>query len=461
MLFALSGCSTSPVSSPSTAATPAVLDAVFTVQAEGQRATVRALTQASVCPGISWDGQTAVPMTRRAEAATVPMRGNDAQKDNKESRFEVLTCEASWPAGATQGRINGQAVPAPHADIRRIAIIADTGCRLKSAANAYQPCNDPKQWPFALIAQSAAATKPDLVIHIGDIHYRESPCPEGNAGCASSPWGYGYDAWQADLFKPAKPLLEAAPWLFVRGNHETCTRAGQGWFRFLDAQPWQASRSCNEPALDSEAEYSVPYAVPIAADTQLIVFDSANTKDKRYTTQDAAYTHYAAELKVVELLAAQKNHSFFLSHHPLLAFAVEGEPQGAKPGGDKGLQSVFSVAHPERLFPEGVSLTLHGHIHNFEAISFKTAHPASLILGNAGSANEGRPPESVPTDAQPYPGAVVADYASVPDYGFATLDRTTTGTNSEWLLTEYDMTGKPVIRCEIRGGKSRCKRVTP
>ena len=126
------------------------------------------------------------------------------------------------------------------AQIKRIVLIGDTGCRMKASENAFQACNDSVKWPFAQVAQSAAALQPDLVIHVGDIHYRESPCPAGNAGCANSPWGYGFDAWQADLFEPAKPLLAAAPWVFVRGNHESCSRAGQGCSR---VQQWMGSNS--------------------------------------------------------------------------------------------------------------------------------------------------------------------------------------------------------------------------
>ncbi len=457
-VLVLTGCAATHSNSPMPEPV-ASLDAVFTVQAEGQRTVVRALTQGATCPGIAWDGQAAVPMAQRVAPATLAARGNGVQKDNKESRFDVLTCEANWPAGVTVGRINGQTVPAPRATVQRIVIIADTGCRLKASENAYQPCNDPQKWPFAQIAQRAAATKPDLVIHIGDIHYRESPCPAGNTGCTNSPWGYGYDAWQADLFKPAKPLLQAAPWLFVRGNHEACARAGQGWFRFLDAQPWRETRSCNDPTQDSEADYSEPFAVPVATDTQLIVFDSAKTSGKPYTAKDAAYGHYAAQMQTVDQLAQQKPHSFFMSHHPLLAFASVREGNSVKPGGNAGLQSVFSASHPERLFPEGINLTLHGHIHVFEAISFKTAHPTSLVMGNAGSANEGGPPESLPAGAEPYPGAVVEDYASRAEFGFATLERSSEGPNSDWLLTEYDVMGKPVIRCDIHQGKSLCKPV--
>ena len=460
-LLTLSACSSTPSgtalgtlsSAPSTA-----LEAVFTMQAEGQRAVVRALTRSPVCPGIEWDGKTARPMTVRAMPATVPVRGDGAQTDNKPAIFDVLTCEATWPADALGGRIAGRDVPAPKAEIKRIVIIADTGCRMKASENAFQPCNDAQLWPFAQIAQSAAAKKPDLVIHIGDIHYRESPCPEANPACANSPWGYGYDAWQADLFNPARPLLEAAPWVFVRGNHEACFRAGQGWFRFVDSQPWTEARSCNDPKFDQDADYSNPYDVAITPNTQLVVFDSAKTSGKPFAVTDPAHGKYKAQMLQVGQLTQQKTHSFFISHHPLLAIAPGRETGKIKPGGNAGLQSVFESMHPKRLLPDGIDVTMHGHLHYFEAISFKTAHPASLVLGNSGSANEGSIPTRLPPESQPYPGAIVEDYAARAEYGFATLDRVGPTAAGEWLLTEYSVTGQPVIRCNIRHGKSKCTR---
>lgn len=453
--LALSACSVPP-----TATTAIAPEAVFTVQAEGRRAIVRALTRAPACPGIAWDGQDAQPMAVRATPATIPVRAVSGNKDpdSKEAVFDILTCEAAWPAGVTSARIAGHKVAAPRAEIRRIVIIADTGCRLKASDNAFQPCNDAQQWPFAQVAQSAAAHKPDLVIHIGDIHYRESPCPEGNQGCAQSPWGYGYDTWQADLFKPAKLLLEAAPWVFVRGNHETCFRAGQGWFRFIDAQPWREARSCNDPKLDLEADYSDPYAVAIRPDTQLIVFDSAKTSDRPLAPKDHAWSQYKAQMLAVNQLVQQKPHSFFLSHHPLLAVAGDRKTGKVRPGGNAGLLSVFESLHPARLFPDNIDLTIHGHIHFFEALSFKTAHPASLVLGNSGSANEGALPARLPADFQPYPGAIVEDYVTRAEYGYATLDRVGPGNSGRWLLTEYNATDRPVFHCDIQGSKSKCTR---
>lgn len=459
MLFATVACASTTGSpahtSPVTGAN--ALETVFTVRGSDQSASVRAITRSSACPTIEWDGKTSQVMQVRASAATAPLRADSAQKDSKEAVFDVLTCEAAWPANARSARIAGRDVPLPTADIKRIVIVADTGCRMKASDKAFQACNDGKEWPWAQVAQSAAATKPDMVIHIGDIHYRESPCPPGNAGCAGSPWGYGYDTWQADLFKPAKALLEAAPWVFVRGNHESCFRAGQGWFRFVDSLPFNAARSCDDPKLDEDADFSSPYAVSISPLTQLIVFDSSKTSGKPYTFKDSAYAKYTANLMEVDRLTKQKQQSFFMSHHPLLAIAPGKGSDKIKPGGTAGLLSVLEASYPKRLLPDGVAVAMHGHMHYFEAISFKTAHPTSLIMGNSGSVNDGEIPTQLPANTEAYPSAIIADYAATAEYGFATLDRV--GATANWLLTEYTAAGIPIFRCTIDDGKSKCAKL--
>jgi hypothetical protein len=435
-------------------------DSVFTVQGANGLATVRVLTSAASCPGIVWDKQAAQPMTLRVAPGTVAARADNAQADSKPAVFDVRVCEAAWPAGVQHASVEGQSVPAPHTTVERIVIVADTGCRMKASENAFQACNDAVQWPWAQVAQSAAQKHPDMVIHIGDIHYRESPCPGGNTGCADSPWGYGYDAWTADFFKPAQPLLAAAPWVFVRGNHEACFRAGQGWFRFVDAQAWSEQRSCNDPQNDGDADFSEPYAVPITPDTQLTVFDSAKTAGKAFSVQDQAYGKYLTQVDAVDALVLKKPHNFFLSHHPLLAVApMRRTGDALKPGGNAGLLSVFGARHPARLFADPISVVMHGHIHVFESLSFESAHPASLVLGNSGSVNEGVLPGALPARFQVYPGAVVQDYAQRTEFGFATLDRLAAA--DHWLLTEYTTGGVPVLRCTLAQGKSHCATVSP
>ncbi len=432
------------------------IHSVFTVQAPEGQWVVRALTTTAHCPKIQWDRKKAEQMKVRAPQGEVPVRSDAVQSDSKPAVFDITSCEAHWPKGAKSAKIEGRAVPAPGKTLQRILIIADTGCRLKASENAFQDCNDADKWPFQKVAQSAAKLKPDLVVHIGDIHYRESPCPEGRAGCAGATWGYGWDAWRDDFFKPAQPLLAAAPWLFVRGNHESCFRAGQGWFRFVDALPWTQARNCNDPANDMQGDFSEPYAVSLSKFAQFIVFDSSKSSGKAYQPEDPAFLKYQAQVQLAAQLATKKAESFFINHHPLLAAASSPDASKFRPGGSAGLQSVFSMSEPQRLFPANVSVAMHGHVHLFEAISFQTDHPVSLVMGNSGSMNEGFAPKDIKPTDRVYKDAVVDNYASRSDYGFATLDRVFEGGQETWLLTEYTTEGQAVIHCKLKQGKSRC-----
>jgi hypothetical protein len=46
-------------------------------------------------------------------------------------------------------------------------------------------------------------------------------------------WGDNWWGWYADFFYPAMKLLETAPLIPTRGNHEKCGRGGYGYFLFL------------------------------------------------------------------------------------------------------------------------------------------------------------------------------------------------------------------------------------
>jgi hypothetical protein len=60
--------------------------------------------------------------------------------------------------------LDGKPLPLARPNPQRIPIFGDTGCRI--LARIAQECNDPQAWPFPKIAVTAAAARPDLVIHI-------------------------------------------------------------------------------------------------------------------------------------------------------------------------------------------------------------------------------------------------------------------------------------------------------
>ncbi len=419
----------------------------------------RVITDASTCPVLQVDAKP-LAMQVRSAPETFPQRLTASSPElSKPSAFPKRVCEANLPPRAQIALLGERRLPLAPQAIRRIVLIGDTGCRLKLADKAYQACNDPSKYPFAQIAAAAAKRHPDLVVHVGDYLYRENPCPADQSGCVGSPWGYGQDAWDADFFTPAAPLLAAAPWVVVRGNHETCVRAGQGWLRLLDPGPLIPHRDCNDPADDDVGNYSQTYAVPLDADTQIAVWDSANAPPpgKPLAPDDVRAIHYAQIQSEIEAIAKLKTHTFLANHHPLLAFAAAKDKatgQDVLKPGNLGLQSVFLRGDP-KLFPKGVDLLLNGHIHVLEQLSFGGDYPSELVTGFSGTQEDIVPlPARLPQTETPAPGAVVQSFSSwVDGFGFAELERVGP---SAWRIRVFDAEGRQVNTCSLVGRVSKC-----
>jgi len=413
---------------------------------------VRAVTKRDTCPVALIDSRR-TQMNMRAPAGTAAQRTTASSAvDSKPSLFPAAVCEIRIPAGVREVRLGSRILPLPKAAPQRVVILGDTGCRLKKADDAWQACNDADAWPLPEIAARAAAMNPDLVLHVGDYHYRENACPADIAGCQASPWGYGWDAWEADFFKPAAALLASAPWVMVRGNHEECVRAGQGWFRFLDTQIYDHKRSCDDPANDKLANYSAPYAVALGSDTQVIVFDSSKAGRKILNESSEQFQIYQTQLRSVAQLAAKPGvGSIFVNHHPILAFAPLA---GSAPApGNQALQSVMQSIAPSVYFPAGVTTAIHGHVHDFQAISFKSGHPATLVSGNGGDNADLNFADPFPADATPAPGAIVDSMLHTSTFGFMLMERQA---NGGWIYKAYDRHASLMATCRQSGSKLTC-----
>lgn len=132
----------------------------------------------------------------------------------------------------------------------RIAILGDSGCRDDNQQSCTQD-----SWPFRTLAQTVRAEQPNLVLHLGDLMY-----------VAFDSWG----AWRDYFFTPASPLLTAAPWVFVRGNHERCGQHGQAPLGFYLFFGQGDGVDCGE-----DEELISTYAVDLTDDHRLIVADSS------------------------------------------------------------------------------------------------------------------------------------------------------------------------------------------
>jgi hypothetical protein len=382
---------------------------------------VRAVMSGSECPSLV-TAHARLPLLARA-----PANGEFA-----------LVCDAVIPSGADDVDLETTNDPVEHlplqkfvADPQRILVIGDTGCRLKGSL--VQPCNDPKQWPFPAIAREAADLKPDLVIHVGDYLYRENACPADASGCQGTPFGDNWPTWAADFFTPAQPLLAAAPWVFVRGNHEDCQRAGPGWTRLLAQTQFDPANIC--------ADHTPPYAVPLK-DMSLVVMDSASAPD---TAVDAsAVPVYRQDLAALGTLQMPV---WALMHRPIWA-AVSG-PLGVPIGGN----ATEIEAAGKNGIPKPVELLIAGHIHTFEAINYiDNKVPPQILAGGGGDLLDKTPLDLAGTIFQGSSGVSVKDGLSVNGFSFLLMTKAAAG----WNIQLYNQDGVPFRSCTFAGGRVDC-----
>jgi hypothetical protein len=374
----------------------------------------RAVTARATCPGAVLDG-----------------RGQDMQvRAAPSAEFAVLVCELTVPAGTTSAIVEGQRLPLPRPNLQRIVVVGDTGCRISGFA--VQACNDAAAWPFARVAQSAASFAPDLVIHVGDYLYREAPCPASFAGCAGSPFGDNWPTWQADFFLPAQPLLRAAPWVVVRGNHEDCARQGPGWFRFLEPRPLPAG--CQT--------LTEPYAVPLGNLPLLVFDDSAAPNTDAPPDLVAAY---AAQIARVRALAGDR--AWFLVHTGVRVIGHLGVENGV----EQLYRNSTTLAAAGALdLPAGVRLHVGGHTHLFEALGFNPPRPPQIVSGNGGTLLD--EPVTTPLEGLPVFDTSVAFGTNAARFGYFSVLPLGRG----WSFTERDVAGAAVTTCAVTDLALRC-----
>jgi hypothetical protein len=386
------------------------------------------------CPAIEINGRTQ-PMVQRA----------------KVGKFEALVCEQTIPPRTKTAKINGKSLPLPawtHKDHALIVVIGDTGCRIKQGGEDstvpggrwnIQNCASPKDWPFEEVAEHASAEKPDLVIHVGDYLYRERACT-GVTGCPGGPSGDNLETWEADFFTPARKLLLAAPWVFIRGNHEDCSRAGDGWFTLLDPRH-----------LTTCTNYSEPYLLKPKFGVPLAVLDSNPAFDAPCKKGDAACeAEFARQIKIYTS-AFEKISSWKLQNGWMLTHKPVWSVRAGFPDGLQVLNVVEETAWKEHR-PKGIDLLLAGHTHTFEMIGFdaNSDHAMQLVVGNSGT--KLAPDLTYKSAAPEVQAAQINDFRKIQDFGYTTLTPAAKG----WNVLAHERDGKVDIACVVESGKARC-----
>lgn len=358
------------------------------------------------CPPVSFDG-VGVPMMRRAAPT---------------EHHADIVCVANVPKGTIEVQLQGKPLPAPAlSEVMRVAIVGDTGCRVSDKHGLYQACNNNSEWPLSQIATSIENYRPDLIIYLGDYIYRESPCPNGNNGCKGTPFGDTHETWQADWLLPTAPMHRAAPMVLIRGNHETCSRAGMGWFRYLDAREYS-----NECHADSD-----PWIVDIDP-LHIAILDTSYLDD---TQGQPLVDFFAGEFRNLGG-SFTEDKGWIATHRPIWGIGADddtGEAYEPTP--------VLQDAARNVQLGSFVELLLGSHLHLAEAIDFVGDRPPQLVVGNGGT-------QLVPSVDLPekIDGVEINMINVFYQFGFVTMEQTPT---KNWSLAFRDVLGREIETCSF------------
>ncbi len=388
------------------------------------------------CPTVSAVGSSASPV-------------NMITRDNP-TQFPVMVCEAL--IGFDQAyQLNfadkAIALAVAKSNPQNIQVFGDTGCKTAECALG-QPAN-----PFQSLANDGAKAKPDLVLHMGDYNYRgtggqialtmqnskgelaQTPQWTYDAGdslsasdhCGQQTGGPFYSQsavngnrpdswqyWQNDLFMSSSELMAAAPWIVSRGNHELCSRAGPGYFYFLDPNSnlvkGQQQMSCPTVQVNKGAivnSVQVPNYIVQFKQLNVAVIDSANACDAfTGTAFDQVYKNVFTDLNAKVKPLQQP--TWLITHRPIWGVeAMDGDkstpcsPNSPYSCINQMMQKAID-AQPSKKLDEGIKLVLTGHMHKFESVSFKQgSRPPNIIVGSSGvelAGSEPSPTASVTVD---------------------------------------------------------------
>ncbi len=350
--------------------------------------------------------------------------------------YPVTVCSLALPKGVTRATISAVPLALPKPRIDRILLIGDTGCRLKG--DLAQACNDPNEWPFRLGADVSASMKPDLVLHVGDFHYRESACPLANSGCAGTPFGDSWDVWRADFFIPGDTLLKVAPWIMVRGNHEECERGGKGWARTLDGYAFDPASG-----MTGCLGLAQPYKVDIGGLT-IVVMDVSSASERVNEKQVAFFRDQFAMAKDIP------GPVWLAFHRPV--WAMDNVKNGVGSGDNKTLAAAAKGA-----VPANVQSFLSGHLHTFMAMSYVEDLPSQIVSGHGGDELSPNAPTKV-IGIQVNNVNIKGGIGHPLVYGFSLLERDPDdATGLKWTLTGLDSRGNPFAKCRIEARAVACE----
>ena len=367
----------------------------------------RATTIAKECPEIKIDDKQ-FAMTIRA------------QQEDLELKQIVKICEYNVTA-ASKVSIRNKQLKLPPKQVNRFIVLGDTGCEASvfDTKHVNQNCDDSKAWPFEVIANKIAQASPDFVIHMGDYAYRNKYKNEQD-GLKNQQMQWFF--FKNEFFHPARNLLNKAPMIFIRGNHESCSLTGKGWYLFLD--PYHYTKEC----IDQSPAYNLQIN-----DLNFVVFDSSKAKSgKDYT--EAQSQQFKSQF--ADIAKNLKQPAWLLIHTPILGLEKLSAEESFNP---KINMPVINKAFGKD-FTKKIPLAISGHFHVVAYIKRKSDNFEQFILGNGGTLIHRAKFDSYSYEANDVKGLVKIKY------GYLQFDRVN---EHKWKATAYAMDGSVLFEREV------------
>lgn len=460
------------------ATTPAGLIAAYTLVAPASVTKSQLVARAVVAAGRSCPKLRTSSATASGTAVRrLTMKVRKPAETALPAFSSVVVCSRNIPNETIKATIGGRKIPAALPQtIKKIALVADTGCRVKG--QYVQDCLSPTAWPMRAISEQIAREKPQVVLNPGDYYYRESACPTADeqlcAGTpppvAGMPFTDSDNGWVVDVLEPMSPLFPVAPMALLRGNHEACDRGGNGFFLFFDPRPDTAA-TCGPVLAAGGLVAPAPATTPTwAADLQV-----SNGRTLRVAMVDSAYgqDEYVSSWAPIQRTSyeqAQKltanrpgRESWLLTHRPIFSHVTD---TFAPPNNSLWTPwtSLDQTAASQGLLGN-YKLVLSSHVHVTQAVQIP-GQPGSLIMGNGGTYLD--PPTGYATPqygpganadgtpiaptVTPYPSATM-DWTLV-QFGYAmAFPKQQAG---RWAIKHRSPAGAPIGRCQLQGRRLFC-----
>lgn len=333
---------------------------------------------------------------------SLPMSVRPTPKNTGTAYSNVVVCEIAVPSGVdakgviiAESNIDFLVPTALSQPVTSIAVLGDSGCRIGGGSHV-QNCANTNAWPLASISNAIAAKNPDLIIHLGDYLYVKDACKSDyvdECGAyppppSNAPFSGSANLFFEGAFTPMASMLDVAPILAMRGNHEACSGDGNAYFYFMDPH-FGTSSSCSPASTGKHAKTPKSFMPTWYADI------STSAGNLRLSVVDSTYgwdtdvSKYAKKMHP-GFVAAQDlaksapagSTNWLLTHRPIFGVAPKQQAEQYGKNNNAWVSRDTTAASDGTL--SGFNTILSGHMHLAQAVQIPN-QPGQLIVGNGGT----------------------------------------------------------------------------